>query len=78
MSSTQCLSCAISNLGLELRLFLEALWGITRSRASWVHHNPENLRGRKGESQYGGFSVTEASSGGTVGLRSSTGKFGVF
>lgn len=43
--STQCLSCAVSNLWLEPRLFWEALWGVTRSRTSWIHHNTERLEG---------------------------------
>lgn len=43
--STQCLSCAVSNLWLQPRLFWEALWGVTRSRTSWVHHNTERLKG---------------------------------
>lgn len=46
-SSTQCLSCAISNLWLALWLFGEALWGITRSWTSWIHHNTEGLKGRR-------------------------------
>lgn len=43
--STQCLSCAVSDLWLEPRLFWKALWGVTRSRTSWIHLNTERLKG---------------------------------
>lgn len=43
--STQCLSCAISNLWLETWLFRQAFRGVTRSWTSWVHHNTERLKG---------------------------------